>query len=67
MHRFEDKGNLPVEMEGIQRASKSLCNGKECAHRTEGDFKERRRMLCSGTERKDRLIKDFGQPEPWAV
>lgn len=67
MPKFEDKGNLPMEKEGPQRASQPSVMGKEWAHRTKGGFKKGRKMLSSGTARKDKLIKHLGQLEPQAV
>lgn len=67
MHRFEDKGTMPMEMEGCRHPQCPSVIGTEWAHKTKGDFKKRRKVLSSGTARKDRLRKDLGQPEPGAV
>ena len=67
MHRFEDKGNLPMEMEGCGQFQSPSVTGTEWAHKMKGDFKKRRKVPSSGTARKDRLRKDPGQPEPGAV
>ena len=67
MHRFEDKGNMPMEMEGCREPQSPSVIGTEWAHKMKGDFKKRRKVLSSGTARKDRLRKDLGQPEPGAV
>ena len=39
MHRFEDKGNLPMEMEGCGQPRSPSVTGTEWAHKMKGDFK----------------------------